>query len=93
MLVGEDGRCAVGSVHVQPQSVPAANLGNRRQIIDDSGARGSGGSDNAKGLAACAHIFFDCAFKLGGIELKIVVECDAPQSPAPDAEQSRRLVE
>src|SRR3954470_21421819 len=93
MLVGKDGGGAVCAIHVQPEIVATADLGQSDEIIDDSGVGCAGCGYNAEGLPAGSEVVVDSLLLLGWIKLQFCIHGHSAERLAADAEQAGRLVE
>jgi len=84
---GERGECAVGSVHVEPEIVFAADGGDFAEGVDAAGGGGSGAGDNGKGLKASFDVELDSLAQIGGAHAEGVVDWDETDGIVTEAEE------
>ena len=91
-LRNDRGRAAVRGVHVQPQAVLEAEIGNRADRIDRGRGGRAGGGDDAEGKAALGPILGE-AVSEGGREHPVTrVGRHQPDRLAAESQHQRRLL-
>ena len=91
VLIGENRRPAVGRIDVHPDVVPAADIGDRIEIVDRAGVGRARGCDNGDPLDVADAIVVQR--RLEGVDLHPEVRAggDSPDRRAAESQQLNRL--
>src|SRR5579864_2156565 len=93
MLIGEHCCGSVSPIHMEPQVVTSAYIGNSHDVVYDSRARRPSRSDNAKRKTPSSPIFLNGSLQFRRIHLQTVREGNPPERLASNPEQARGFVQ